>query len=452
MDNGFMITGNAKKLMMLCSFLPAMASAQDRKPNVIIVYTDDMGTLDAGCFGAEDLYTPNIDALARSGVKFTQFYAAPVSSVSRACLMTGQFARRSGLTDNARTAGFSPGKESIADRMRANGYRTALIGKWHMGTEEGYLPNDRGFDYFWGFLGGCIDSYSHFFYWSGANRHDLWENRTEIFRPGRFFIDETMVQIRRFIREDRSGRPFFLYWASNIPHYPLQPDEKWLDYYDGLPDPRRMYAAFISTFDERLGELKTFLEAEGIADNTVIIFQSDNGHSFEVRSFGQGGFCGDFRGGKFSMFEGGIRVPAIISWPGVLPQGEERAQMSMNIDWFPTIIELCGLDGSGMDVDGRSLVPVIMDNDAESRHDFLHFDCGDQWAVRYGDWKLIFNAKDVYPNDRTVKMKGYYLSNLKQDAGEKEDLKEIYPEMVQKLKELRAGYVGSMERTRPDLE
>ena len=152
------------------------------------------------------------------------------------------------------------------------------------------------------------------------------------------------------------------------------------------------------------------------------------------------------------MFEGGIRVPAIISWPGVLPQGEERAQMSMNIDWFPTIIELCGLDGSGMDVDGRSLVPVIMDNDAESRHDFLHFDCGDQWAVRYGDWKLIFNAKDVYPNDRTVKMKGYYLSNLKQDAGEKEDLKEIYPEMVQKLKELRAGYVGSMERTGPDLE
>lgn len=160
--------------------LAGAASAQAAAPNVIVIYTDDHGTLDVNCYGAPDLCTPNMDALAASGVRFTQFYAAPVSSASRAGLMTGQFAARAGLTGNAGWTGFPPEKETVAQRMKANGYRTACIGKWHLGSRPEYAPNNRGFDYFWGFLGGCIDSYSHFYYWGGPNVHDLWRNGEEI--------------------------------------------------------------------------------------------------------------------------------------------------------------------------------------------------------------------------------------------------------------------------------
>ena len=146
-----------------CLLSGVVEAAQTTKPNVIIIYTDDHGTLDANCFGATDLCTPNIDAIAARGVRFTQFYAAPVSSASRACLLTGQYAKHAGLTGNAGWKGLPLGKETMAERMKANGYQTACIGKWHLGSWKEYTPNARGFDYFWGFLGGCIDSYSHFY-------------------------------------------------------------------------------------------------------------------------------------------------------------------------------------------------------------------------------------------------------------------------------------------------
>ena len=424
--------------------LAGAASAQAAAPNVIVIYTDDHGTLDVNCYGAPDLCTPNMDALAVSGVRFTQFYAAPVSSASRACLMTGQFASRAGLTGNAGWTGFPPEKETVAQRMKANGYRTACIGKWHLGSRPEYAPNNRGFDYFWGFLGGCIDSYSHFYYWGGPNVHDLWRNGEEIHYEGRFFTEETLREAKEFIRAGDRRQPFFLYWAVNIPHYPLQPKEKWLDYYAGLPDPRRMYAAFVSTFDDYLGELRTFLDAQGLTDDTIIVFQSDNGHSTEVRTFGGGGYCGDYRGGKFSLFEGGIRVPAVISWPGHLPAGEVRDQVAMNIDWFPTLLDLCGLDASGIDVDGASIVPLIRDGAAASPHDVLHFDFEKQWAVRRGDWKLICNAIDVLPNDRNKTLEGLYLTNLKIDRTESENLIDRYPEKAQELLALRRAYEASL--------
>lgn len=428
----------------LCSVC-AIASAQTEKPNVIIIYTDDMGTLDAGCFGAPDLYTPNIDALAASGVKFTQFYGAPVSSVSRACLMSGQYSKHNGVTGNVGKTGLPLDKETIADRMRANGYRTALCGKWHLGSDTKYAPNARGFDYFWGFRGGCIDSYSHFFYWSGPNRHDLWENETEIYRPGIFFTAGSLEKVRTFIDDKSSGKPFFIYWAVNIPHYPLQPLEKWLDYYSGLENPRKMYAAYMSTFDDYLGELRCLLKARGLEENTIVIFQSDNGHSFENRTFGEGGYCGDYRGGKFSLFEGGIRVPAIISWPGHIPQGEVRNQMAMNIDWFPTILEYCGISAEGADLDGKSLVPMIAGEEKESPHNVLHFDCNRQWAVRWGDWKLFNNVVDVLPHDKKNIIEGLFLTNLKMDPTEKTDYKNQYPDIMKKMLQMRKEYEKSLK-------
>lgn len=427
--------------------IAASAAAQE-KPNVILIYTDDQGTLDAGCYGALDLHTPNIDALASDGVKFSRFYAAPVSSASRASLMTGQFTLHAGLTGNAGYKGLPLEKETLAERMRVNGYQTACIGKWHLGSWKEYTPNARGFDYFWGFLGGCIDSYSHFYYWGGPNSHDLWENGREIYEPGKFFAAETLGHVCDFIDGSDKERPFFVYWAVNIPHYPLQPAEKWLDYYSGLPSPRRMYAAFISTFDDYLGQLRTFLKDRGLEKDTIIIFQSDNGHSTEIRTFGQGGYCGDYRGGKFSLFEGGIRVPAIISWQGHIPAGETRNQTAMNIDWFPTLSELCGFSTKGIEIDGKSLVPVINDEDAESPHEILHFDFENQWAVMDGDWKLINNAIDVRPDDKNTVIEGLFLSNVRMDPSEKTNYIREYPEIAERLLSLRKEYEKSVRDSR----
>ena len=426
-------------------FLTPALTAHAQRPNVIIIYTDDQGTLDLGCYGTQDLYTPNIDNLADQGVRFTQFYAAPVSSVSRANLLSGQFAKRAGVTSNVGRRGLPLEKEPIAEHLKENGYKTTLIGKWHLGDAIENGPNAQGFDYFWGFRKGCIDSYSHFFYWAGPNRHDLWRNEEEIYAPGSFFCDQTLYEMKNFISQNKKD-PFFVYWAVNIPHYPLQADEKWLDYYDDLPDPRRMYAAFLSTLDERVGELQKFLKDEKLDKNTIVIFQSDNGHSTEQRTFGGGGYCGPYRGAKFSLFEGGIRIPAIISWPGHLPEGEVRDQLAMNVDWFPTIVELCGLPLDDLDVDGESLLPVINDKNHPTLHNVLHFDYGNQWAVRSGDWKLLANPVDVKENnDMKVLNDKYFLVNLRNDPSEQTNLFEEYPEKAEELMQLRREYEESLK-------
>ena len=418
----------------------------NEKPNVIIIYTDDQGTLDLGCYGAPDLFTPNIDKLAENGVKFSRFYGAPVSSVSRANLMTGQFSKHAGLTTNAGGKNQLPlEKETIAERMKANDYRTALIGKWHMGDDANAGPNQQGFDYFWGFRGGCIDSYSHYFYWAGPNRHDLWENDREIYCPGSFFIERSLTQLKSFVKSNQKD-PFFVYWAVNIPHYPLQPKEKWLEYYSELPNPRRMYAAFMSTLDEYVGDLYTFLKSENLLENTIIIFQSDNGHSFEERTFGGGGYAGKYRAGKFSMFEAGIRVPAIISWPSKLPTGETRDQIAMNIDWFPTLVELCDLNKENLDVDGKSLCPVIYNKNEKTQHDFLHFDFGKQYAVISGKWKMIVNAVD--PSNKETPLDKIILTNLEQDPGEKRNLANEYPQKLKELERLRNEYLQSLNTSK----
>ena len=405
------------------AYAPLMA--QDTKPNVIIIYTDDQGSLDAHCYGADDLCTPNIDALAEKGTKFTQFYAAPVSSVSRGNLLSGQFSRRCGVVTNViGNSGLRPEDETIAERMRDNGYRTALIGKWHLGESMEKGPNNNGFEYFWGFRGGLIDSYSHL---GGDTHHDLWRNEHPIYESGKFFTQGNIEEMKRFIQQ-KDDRPFFIYWASNIPHYPLLPHEKWINYYSDLPKPRQMYAAYVSTLDQYIGELREFLKNEGLEENTILIFQSDNGHSLETRSYGQGGYCGNMRGAKDSLFEGGIKVPAIISWPGHLPEGEVRDQLAMNIDWFPTIVDLCGVSQENMDVDGKSLVPLIKDNSVESPHDALHFDfLFEYWALRKGDWKLIMNPVDILPNGKSNKMKGLFLVNLREDSTESTNVADRWP-------------------------
>ena len=425
--------------------------AKKSKPNVILIYTDDQGSLDLNIYGAKELQTPNIDRLARNGVRFTSFYSAsPVCSPSRASLLTGRYPQRAGLADNAPSAygsGGMPGAQfTMAEMFKQGGYKTAHIGKWHIGYNTETMPNAQGFDYSWGFMGGCVDNFSHFFYWAGPNRHDLWRNGKEIYEPGNFFADRMVEEATDFMQRNKS-EPFFMYFAINMPHYPLQPDPKWLDHYKNLSSPRNMYAAFVSTMDEKIGRLLKKVEELALTDNTIIIFQADQGHSEEERAFGGGGFAGPYRGAKFSLFEGGICVPAIISWPGRIPRNEVRHQFAANIDWFPTLAEYCGLQLPDRKVDGKSIVNVISSNTAPTPHPvFFWQGLGTkehpQWAVREGQWKLLHNPLQVSANELPADK--LILINLKNDSSERKNEAAKYPEIVARLKQRYLEWVSEV--------
>jgi len=437
-----------------CGLLGLLASARaadSTKPNVIFILTDDQGSVDARCYGATDLVTPGVDALAAHGVRFTQFYsAAPVCSPSRAGLLTGRYPWLAGMPNNGAappseaddqldtlTGEGLPAKErTLADMFRSAGYATAHIGKWHLGWTDGHRPLDHGFDYSFGFMGGCIDNYTHFFYWAGPNRHDLWENNHRVRLPGHYFPDLMVEKAEAFIDQHRE-QPFFMYFAINMPHYPYQGDVKWLKYYQHLPSPRRLYAAFVSTLDDRVRQLVQHVQDLGLRERTIIVYQSDNGHSVEERAHYGGGSSGPYRGAKFSVFEGGIRLPAIISWPGHLPEGEVRGQVGHACDWMPTLAELCNVPLPKAQLSGRSLVPVIRSAEAASPNDVLQWRLGNQWAVREGPWKLLHDPNDQADAQKLAPAdKHWFLANLTQDVGERTNLASSHPEIVERLRKL----------------
>jgi len=416
-----------------------------------MILADDQGSIDLNCYGATDLATPHLDALANRGVRFTQFYAAaPVCSPSRAAFITGLYPQRAGVPGNVSSHHGQPGMPSttktVAEIFAANDYATGHVGKWHLGYTPETMPNGQGFASSFGHMGGCIDNYSHFFYWNGPNRHDLWHDGKEVFRDGDYFPDMMASEAIRFI-EDNHEKPFLLYWALNTPHYPLQGTDKWRKYYAGLEAPRRMYAAFVSTTDEIIGRVLRRLEELGLQDNTIVVFQSDHGHSTEERTFGGGGNPGPYRGAKFSLFEGGIRVPAIVSWPGRLPEGEVRDQMATGCDWVPTLASLCGLDTRDHHFDGRDMTDVVKSSGAKSPHDVFHWQSGGgkndpQWAVRSGDWKLIGNPRDT---SNMAELNGddkrRFLVNLKESVSELKNLADLHPDVVKNLESLHNDWI-----------
>ncbi len=255
-------------LAISLAILSAAVGCPARQPNVIVIFTDDQGSVDAGCYGTEDIETPNIDLLAERGSRFTQFYAAaPVCSPSRAGLLTGRYPLRAGVPGNTTSVKGKPGmpgeQVTIAETFKAAGYRTAHIGKWHLGYIPEHMPNAQGFDHSFGHMGGCIDNYSHFFYWQGPNRHDLHRNGEEIFADGEFFPDLMVREACEFIRDNQAD-PFFIYFAMNSPHYPYQGEAHWLKRYADLPLPRKLYNAFVSTLDSRIGDLMRYLDEVGL--------------------------------------------------------------------------------------------------------------------------------------------------------------------------------------------
>ena len=425
---------------------------EPNKPNVIVILTDDQGSVDMGAYGTADIKTPNMDRLAASGIRFTQFYAgSAVCSPSRAALLTGKVPHRAGVPGNAGSTkggpkGLPPAEVSLAEIFKAAGYATAHIGKWHLGYVPEKMPNAQGFDYSFGHMGGCIDNYSHFFYWQGPNRHDLHRNGVEVFEEGKYFPDLMVEEATQFIGLQKN-KPFFMYFAMNTPHYPYQGDEQWLSYYhkQGVPYPRNLYNAFVSSLDARIGMLLDYLEEEGFRDNTIIVFQSDHGHSTEERAHGGGGNAGPFRGAKFSLYEGGIRVPAIISWPDRLPQGSVRSQMAISMDWLPTLADLAGIAYESEGLDGRSLVGLLEDPEAGSPHAFLHWQLGHRWAVRQGDWKLLFDPADTSegrPHPINTREDSLFLVNLESDIGEVRNLAEAYPQRIEELTRIHQTFAA----------
>ena len=437
-----------------------------RQPNVVIIFTDDHGTLDAGCYGSKDLHTPAIDRLAREGVRFTQAYAHMFCCPSRAALLTGRHPQRSGV--NAWTQGNMNSDQGVnmflseitlAEVLKGAGYRTALFGKWHVGAHRDRGPTRQGFDEFFGLRGGFIDNYIHYFL-QGDGHHDLYEGTKEVWAKGEYFPEMMTERALKFI-DANQDHPFFLYLAFNTPHYPEQPRAEDLKRFAHLPEPRRTYAAFLATTDSYIDRVLKRLDTLKLREDTIIVLMGDNGHQsyesydfFEIKvdnhasglpkgyrfSVGDGpnpggGNTGKWRGAKATYFEGGIRVPAILSYPAKLPRNIVRDQAITVMDWFPTILNLCAVELPKVKIDGHDLQPVIRSAKEPSPHPVLYLQWQNQWMVREGDWKLV-RKKGLRPSAG----QRFWLYNLADDEPEAKDYIKEKPEVAERLKRLHAAF------------
>lgn len=412
-----------------------------KQPNFIIIYADDLGYGDLGCYGSDIIKSPNLDKLAEKGVRFTQWYSSsPVCSPSRAGLLTGRYPTRCGINQilggRRLTAGLPPTEKTLATALKELGYRTAIFGKWHLGSTPETHPNSHGFDEFYGFLAGAVDYYSHIYYWEerhGRNAvHDLWHNRKETWDNGRYLTELLTDKAVEFI--EQSDAPFFLYLPYNAPHWPMHAPREYLDRFKGLPNDRRIMAAMISAMDDGIGRVIEALEHSGKSENTFLFFSSDNGPSTEQRNWLDGredlyygGSAGIFKGHKYSLFEGGIREPAIMCYPNVIAPGQVCDKIGFMLDIFPTMLTLAG--GNPENGDGFNILPMLTEA-ADTPHQHLFWEYNGQLALREGNWKLILNGKldFVRSADDTV-----FLCNLEDDPSERVNRKDAQPELVARL-------------------
>ncbi|MGJ1227654.1 sulfatase-like hydrolase/transferase [Sphingobacterium siyangense] len=395
-------------------------------PNVIVILSDDGGYDDFGCYGGREVYTPNIDALAKNGVRFQSAYAsASVCAPSRAGLLSGRYQQRFGFEHNISkrpTAGVAPediGMDTqvatIADFMKYNGYRTVAIGKWHQGDGPQFNPLKRGFDHFYGFIGGDRP----YFPIHGAVKPTqlLYDDRHVVPEDSIHYLTETLTnKAIAYIQQYRS-QPFFMYLAFNAVHTPVEAPLKTIDKYKDVADPlRRAYLAMLDNMDENIGRLIEHLKQEGLYENTLIIFMNDNGAATN-----NGADNGQLRGLKGSKWEGGIRVPLIMQWPAKLPKGITSDAMVSGMDILPTSIDaIKGKKIQGQQIDGISLLSSY--KDVKNGHDYLFWRRGIARAVRHKEWKLI-----------VVKDDPILLFNFKDDLREQHNLAAKYPERVKEM-------------------
>lgn len=415
------------------------------KPNFVVIYADDLGYGDLGCYGSDVMKTPHLDALAAQGVRFTQWYSSsPVCSPSRAGLLTGRYPTRSGITQIIRGKRTIPGlpasEVTLATLLKAAGYRTGLFGKWHLGSVLENRPNAHGFDEFFGFLAGALDYYSHIFYWGEKNGinpfHDLWHNQHEVWWNGRYLTELITEKAVEFI-EASADRPFFLYLPYNAPHWPMHAPKEYIDRFPGLPPDRRIMAAMIAAMDDGVGEIVKALQRIGKYDDTVFFFSSDNGPSTEQRNWLDGtedlyygGSAGIFRGHKYSLFEGGVREPAILSYPAKIAGGQVCDEPGFMLDVLPTLAKLAEAElPASRPSDGYDILPMATAG-ATSPHKQIFWEYNGQLAVRQGQWKLVLNGKLDFDRSGPDPV---HLADLATDPGERINLKDAYPALVAQL-------------------
>ena len=418
-----------------------LASPRRERPNVIVVVMDDLGCHDMGFMGAADLKTPNLDSLAAAGAHFTNWYSnAPVCAPSRASIVSGRYPAKAGVPNNG--PALPKDVPTIASVAKTAGYRTAAIGKWHLGSTDDTCPNAHGFDYFYGFHNGCVDYYSHRYYWGeprSVDFHDLWRNRTEIFEDGRYLTERIGEEAVEFIRQNRAN-PFLAYVAFNAPHYPMHAPEKYKARFPSLQLERRTYAAMIAAVDDQMGAIRKAVETAGVAEDTLLFFVGDNGATTEKRAglnqeFATAGDNGVFKGFKFSAFDGGMHVPAFVSWPARIRKGVRIPELAMSMDILPSICRATGAKRPE-GVDGSDILDVVTDG-AKSPHPALYWSQGGQLATRRGQWKLVVNGRLYDRSPEGAKPltgeDAVWLSNVSEDPGETKNLRRLHPNVVDDL-------------------
>ena len=436
----------------VCAWASTALAKEQRPPNVVLIYCDDLGWGDLGCFGAKKIRTPNIDGIARRGTRFTSFYVAQaVCSASRAALLTGCYANRLGIHGALgpnQKIGLNPEEMTLAEVLKPRGYATAIVGKWHLGRPMELLPTRQGFDEYFGL------PYSN----------DMWPQNGNAAKgtypplpliEGDRVIEETPDQsqlTRRYTERavsfiQRSARaPFFLYLAHSMPHVPIFAGSRFAG-----RSRQGLYGDVIEEIDWSVGEVLKALRRNSLEKDTLVIFTSDNGPWL---SYGQhGGSAGPFREGKGTSFEGGIRVPCVMQWPGHIPQGRTNDTPLMTIDVLPTLARLAGADLPTRKIDGLDVWPILRgDRGATNPHAayFIYYNQGDLLAVRSGDWKLFLphtsqtlggklGGTNGVPAPYQRLAVGTELYNLRQDPAERVNVIADHPEVRDRLLALAEG-------------
>ena len=435
------------------------ASIADRKPNIVLVVADDLGYADLGFQGVKDIPTPALDALAASGIRFTNGYVTGTwCSPSRAALMTGRYQQRFGDNGHELTPGYGLDLEetTLADRLRTAGYTTGLVGKWHLGEDPKFHPMQRGFDEFFGFLRGGHNFFPDVPIIIFPDRNGIGEDLgqitearetldRQILRDNELVAEETYLtdafsrEAVSFIRR-HEAKPFFLYLSFNAVHTPMQATDDRLEKFASVNHPvRKVYNAMTLAMDEAVGDVLTQLSRSGLEEDTLIFFISDNGGPTLHRYAYNASDNSPLRGSKGTTLEAGIRVPFVMSWPGQIASGEKYDEPVIQMDIFPTVLAAAGIDAeSKKQLDGVNLLPYLHEETSASPHEALFWRSLGQMAIRRGNWKLVsYVAKmdegELLRSDSRDEMTPLRLYDLKRDIGESQDLSKQEPQVAAEL-------------------
>jgi len=401
-----------------------VTSGDNRPPNIVLILADDLGYGDTNVYGSESIPTPHIDALAHGGARFTNAYVTAAScSPSRAGLMTGRYQQRFGFEFNTSGGhithslyrGLDPAAIKLADVLKTAGYATGMFGKWHLGTQPHFHPQARGFDDFYGFLAGA-----HSFFSARSEEpvySTIMRGHDPLIEPD-YLTDAIAREAVRFIDTHRE-HPFFAYVPFNAVHTPIQATKRYQDRFPNEPDvKRRDYYAMTSALDDAVGDIVGVIAKHGLNEDTLIIFLNDNGGPIYTGVQSNG----PLRLGKLFLFEGGVRVPMIVQWSGVVPPKTVFEGTTSSLDVFPTACAAAGIaPPDTMEPDGVDLLPFLSGKADGSPHEILFWSNGPNVAVRKGDWKLVRSYDNVW------------LFDLSDDLGEENNLAETKPDIVEQL-------------------